>query len=43
MEVKVVIDGVAYEFQDYIELRELLDSHASSASETSDDNGVYFP
>lgn len=42
MEIRIVIDGISYEFNSYCELRELLDAHAAAVSETSDDAGVYF-
>lgn len=43
MGIRIVIDGIVYDFEDYSELRELLDERASSVGETKEANGVYFP
>lgn len=43
MGIRIVMDGMAYDFEDYMELRELLDERASSVEETKEPDGVYFP
>lgn len=43
MEVRIVMDGMAFEFESYSDLRELLDEKAQNVIETTDDDGVYFP
>ena len=37
------MDGMAFEFESYADLRELLDEKAQNVTETNDDDGVYFP
>lgn len=43
MEVRIVLDGMAYEFESYSDLRELLDEKAQNVTEANEDDGVYFP
>lgn len=43
MEIRIVIDGISFEFDDYTDLREILDERCSVMLETDEDNGVYFP
>lgn len=42
MKIRIVIDGTSYEFEDYCEVRELLDSHADGVNQVKWGNGVYL-
>ncbi len=43
MEISIVLDGIAYDFEDYSALRELLDEQATNVEEIKEADGVYFP